>query len=303
MANYFEIKNLKCSYECKATQPKVVLQADELNIPKGEVVFIVGKSGCGKSTILETLGLMNNTILSADIFRIFPEEGKEIDVTKVWRQKNSVLSDIRKKYFSFIFQQTNLMQNFSIRENAIIPQLIKGGDKGYNDTLSQVGLEQILNENKQNVGELSGGQQQRLAFVRAFMPNFNIIFGDEPTGNLDPENADNLMKIVAAEIHKSAGKTAIIVSHSPELSVKYADRIIIIHKEEGVVKNENNVIARASARSNPLEQNNLDCFTSLAMTENSFGKIDSDGIYEKRNGKWFHKETEISSEKLLTLIQ
>ena len=270
MADYFEIKNLKCSYGCKTTSPKVVLQADELRIPKGEVVFIVGKSGCGKSTILETLGLMNNTILSAETFLIFPEAGKEMDVTKIWRQKNSVLSDIRKKYFSFIFQQTNLMQNFSIRENAVIPQLIKGGDKKYNDTLLQVGLEQFV-ENRQNVGELSGGQQQRLAFVRAFMPNFNIIFGDEPTGNLDPQNADNLMKIVADEIHNSADKTAIIVSHSPELSLKYADRIIKIHKKE-------------SSYGDP------------------FGKIDSESIYEKRNGKWVHNETAIPSEKLFSII-
>ncbi|MCL2651488.1 MAG: ABC transporter ATP-binding protein, partial [Candidatus Azobacteroides sp.] len=239
---------------------------------KGEVVFIVGQSGCGKSTILETLGLMNNTILSAEKFLIYPEEGKEIDVAKVWRQKNSVLSEIRRKYFSFIFQQTNLMHNFSIWENAVIPQLIKGGDKKYDDTLKQVGLQQILDENKQYVGELSGGQQQRLAFVRAFMPNFNIIFGDEPTGNLDPENADNLMKIVADEIHKSADKTAIIVSHSPELSEKYADRIIKIHEKE-------------------------------SRHGDTFGKIDHDGIYEKRNGKWFHNKTEISSEKLKTIIQ
>ena len=270
MSCYFEIKNLKCSYECKATHPKVVLNVDELIIPKGEVVFIIGKSGCGKSTILETLGLMNNTILSAEKFRMIPEEGKEFDVTQVWRQKNSVLSDIRKRYFSFIFQQTNLMQNFSIRENAVIPQLIKGGDKKYNDTLLQVGLEQFV-ENRQNVGELSGGQQQRLAFVRAFMPNFNIIFGDEPTGNLDPENADNLMKIVAGEIHKSAGKTAIIVSHSPELSEKYADRIIKIHKKES-------------------QQGDI------------FGKIDSESIFEKQNGKWFHNEKEISSDTLYNII-
>jgi len=267
MVNCFEIKNLKCSYECKATHPKVVLQADELCIPKGELVFIVGQSGCGKSTILETLGLMNNTILSAEKFTISPEVDSEIDVTKVWRQKNSVLSDIRKKYFSFIFQQTNLMQNFSIWENAVIPQLIKGGDKKYSDTLLQVGLEQILKENRQNIGELSGGQQQRLSFVRAFLPDFKILFGDEPTGNLDPENADNLMKIIAGEIHKSAGKTAIIVSHSHELSLKYADRIIKIHEKE-------------------------------SQHGDIFGKIDRNSIYEKRNGKWFHNGTEISHEKL-----
>ena len=272
MNNYFEIKNLQCSYECGATSPKVVLQADELSIPKGEVVFITGQSGCGKSTILEALGLMNNTILSADKFMIYPQEGIEIDITKVWQQKNRVLSDIRKKYFSFIFQQTNLMRNFSIWENAVIPQMIKGGDKNYKDTLMQVGLQQILDENKQNVGELSGGQQQRLAFVRAFMPHFNIIFGDEPTGNLDPKNSDNLMKIIADEIHNSADKTAIIVSHSPELSVKYADRIIKIQKEE-------------------------------AKHGDSFGKIDRNSIYEKRNGKWFFYQTEISSDELKNMIQ
>jgi len=271
-ANYFEINNLKCSYECKAANPRVVLQADELHIPKGEVVFIVGQSGCGKSTILETLGLMNNTILSAEKFTIFPEEGKDIDVTEVWSRKNNVLSDIRKKYFSFIFQQTNLMHNFSIWENAVIPQLIKGGDKKYEDTLKQVGLQQILDENKQNVGELSGGQQQRLAFVRAFMPNFNIIFGDEPTGNLDPVNADNLMKIVTNEIHSGKDKTAIIVSHSPELSVKYADRIIKIHKEE-------------------------------LQHGDTFGIIDRSSIYEKRNKEWFHNETLVPDNDLKTILQ
>jgi len=271
MINYFEIKNLKCSYDCRAASPKVVLQVDELVIPGGELVFIVGKSGCGKSTILETLGLMNNTILSADRFLLFPDSPSKIDFATVWRQKNSVLSDIRKNYFSFIFQQTNLMQNFSIRENAVIPQLIKGGDKKYGETLYQVGLGQVLEENKKIVGELSGGQQQRLAFVRAFMPHFNIIFGDEPTGNLDPENANNLMKIVADEIHKSANKTAIIVSHSPELSEKYADRIVKIHKKE-------------------------------SLLGDTLGKIDADSIFEKRNGVWFHNQTEISSEELYKII-
>jgi len=121
------------------------------------------------------------------------------------------------------------------------------------------------------VGELSGGQQQRLAFVRAFLPDFKILFGDEPTGNLDPENADNLMKIIADEIHHSADKTAIIVSHSPELSEKYADRIIKIHKKE-------------------------------SQRGDTFGVIDSESIYEKRNGKWFHNESEISSQRILTVI-
>jgi ABC-type lipoprotein export system ATPase subunit len=233
MQNYFEIKNLHCSYDKK----RVVLEIEKLEIPRGKIVFIVGPSGCGKSTILETLGLMNNTIIAgncgadsqASTFVFKPTETESIDCMEIWKQSNDKLSDIRRNYFSFIFQQTNLMKNFSIFQNSIIPQLLKGGNKIYEEVVKQVGLEQILEENKENVGELSGGQQQRLSFVRAILPNFQIIFGDEPTGNLDPENADNLMKIIADEI-KDTEKTAIIVSHTPQLYEKYADIIITIHK-------------------------------------------------------------------------
>jgi ABC-type lipoprotein export system ATPase subunit len=306
MSNYFEIKNLKCSYNGGS---KIVLEIDRLEIPRGKVVFIVGQSGCGKSTILETLGLMNNTLApdANTIFRFTPSTlgGEAVDCTQIWNEGNKKLSEIRRNYFSFIFQDTNLMRNFSIWENAVIPQMIKGGNKRYEDALREVKLDQILNENKQHVGELSGGQKQRLAFVRAFLPNFNILFGDEPTGNLDPDNADKLMQIVYEEIHnnsreiagqtrndaqqriagqarddgdQAAGgevnevKTAIIVSHSPELSVKYADVIIKIHK-----------------RGNDYGD--------------TFGKIDADSIYEKRDGQWFHHGQIISNDNLKTIMQ
>ena len=231
--NYFEIENLKCSYN----QQDVVLEIEHLEIPRGKVVFIVGESGCGKSTILETLGLMNNTIYQPDTVSKFifkPDEHHIIDCRHVWKSSNKVLSDIRKRYFSFIFQQTNLMRNFTIEQNACLPQLIKEkktSRKSYEELLKSVGLEQIIQEHKNNIGELSGGQQQRLAFGRAFMPEFQILFGDEPTGNLDPHNADKLMQLTAAEIHKSQTKTAIIVSHTPDLYNKYADIIIEIHKK------------------------------------------------------------------------
>jgi len=256
--NYFEIENLKCSYDKK----RVVLEIEKLEIPKGKVVFIVGQSGCGKSTVLETLGLMNNTIVgnsshcgldsqSPSKFVFYPNETESINCIEIWEQPNDQLSEIRKKHFSFIFQQTNLMKNFSILQNSIIPQLIKGGNKRYEDVLKQVGLEQILSENKNNVSELSGGQQQRLTFVRAILPNYQIIFGDEPTGNLDPENADNMMKIVADEIHNSNGvKTAVIVSHTPELYNHYADIIITIHKKERENGDIYGVIDRESVKIN-----------------------------------------------------
>lgn len=231
--NYFEIENLKCSYN----QKDIVLEIEHLDIPRGCVAFIVGESGCGKSTILETLGLMNNTLYQPDTITKFlfkPDESHDIDCRYIWKSSNKVLSNIRKQYFSFIFQQTNLMRNFTIKQNACLPQLIKehqSDKKNYEELLETVGLEQIIQERKTKVGELSGGQQQRLAFVRAFMPEFQILFGDEPTGNLDPHNADKLMRLTADEIHKSQTKTAIIVSHTPELYNKYADIIIEIHKK------------------------------------------------------------------------
>jgi putative ABC transport system ATP-binding protein len=283
MNNYFEIENLKCSYN---DGTKIVLEIDKLEIPRGKVMFIVGQSGCGKSTILETLGLMNDTLVceSNTKFVFRPDNTSEMDCIRIWNEKNKVLSKIRKDNFSFIFQNTNLMENFSIRENSEISQQIKGGSKKYADVIREVELNQILEEKKENVKELSGGQKQRLAFVRAFLPNFNILFGDEPTGNLDPENADKLIKIIVDEIHNNgiAGqvrndsaieKTAIIVSHSPELSTKYADIIVKIHGKK------------------------------RDSIEETYGKIDADSIYEKKDGKWFFNNTEITDKKLQATIK
>lgn len=274
--NCFEIENLKCSYENGAQNPKVVLEIKQLNIPQSKVVFIVGQSGCGKSTILETLGLMNNTIVVSERTKLTfrPSDNNEVDFCKIWNNKNKVLSEVRRNYFSFIFQQTNLMKNFSVEENSMLPKLIKGGTKKYDDTLRNVGLEQILIENKTKPVELSGGQQQRLAFVRAILPNFKVLFGDEPTGNLDPDNAEKLIKIIDDEIHADSSKTAIIVSHSIELAEKYADVIIKIHKRVRVVENNN------------------------IRFEEVYGEINHESVFEKNNDEWYFQGEFISANEL-----
>jgi ABC-type lipoprotein export system ATPase subunit len=280
--NCFEIENLDCSYENGKQNPKIVLEIKQLSISKGKVVFIVGQSGCGKSTILETLGLMNNTIVASGKtkFTFNPSEKDEVDFCKVWQHKNKFISEIRRNYFSFIFQQTNLMKNFSIEENSLLPKLIKGGSKKYEDTLRNIGLEQILIENKTKPGELSGGQQQRLAFVRAILPDFKILFGDEPTGNLDPDNAENLIKIIDDEIHADSTKTAIIVSHSIELAEKYADVIIKIHKRVRVVD----------------EQKQMNCESNIS--EEIYGEIDPESVFEKNEDKWLFMGKSISTNEL-----
>lgn len=248
MTNYFEIKNLKCSYNRKDKEPKVVLQIEELTIPKGEIVFIVGQSGCGKSTILETLGLMNNTILkdSDTIFNFHPAGDLNFDYLTIWEKPDKLLSKIRLDYFNFIFQQTNLMRNFNIYENIAVTKMLQGATEKdcmriTNDILHDIGLGEFVIMNNgawdkkskvfDKAHEASGGQQQRIAFARAMVADFKILFCDEPTGNLDPQTASKLMNYLHNEVKKKEDSTAIIVSHDLKLATKYGDKIVKIFKQ------------------------------------------------------------------------
>lgn len=241
MENVFEISNLRCSYDkhFREGESKVVLEIDHLQIPRGKKIFIVGESGIGKSTILETLGMMNNTIVPDENvdFSFIDYSGKEperINLSALWHGKSEEkLSDFRLKNFSFIFQSTNLMRNFTAYENIAFTRMLQGYSKiqCYQRThkvLEDLGLDHI-DENRMAI-ELSGGQQQRLAFARAILPDFTILFGDEPTGNLDSENAVRVMQILSNKLDELPGSSAIIVSHDMHLAVTFADQIVKIKK-------------------------------------------------------------------------
>jgi len=120
----YEVRNIHCQYR-SSTRP--VLQLDELNIYRGQVYFIVGASGVGKSTILETLGLMNNTIVCSNnsVMTFHGQTGTE-DLTSIWSKKEQDQANFRKKYLSFIFQSTNLFLNLTAYENASISQVLHG---------------------------------------------------------------------------------------------------------------------------------------------------------------------------------
>ncbi len=239
MKNLFEIKNLRCSYDkqYKEGTSKVVLEIDELKIPRGKKVFIVGESGIGKSTILETLGMMNNTIVpDKDVeFRFYMNEDKSIDLKTLWgKGQDKQLSKFRLEHYSFIFQSTNLMRNFTAYENIAFTRMLQGYNKEESfrrtkQILTELGLEHISEERMAQ--ELSGGQQQRLAFARAVIPDFTVLFGDEPTGNLDGENAVRVMEILSNELDSQNAASAIIVSHDMPLAIRFADVIIKIRKE------------------------------------------------------------------------
>lgn len=238
MSKLFEIENLRCSYDKNFREgiSKVVLEINHLAIPRGKKIFMVGESGIGKSTILETIGLMNKTFVtsSESKFLFFDEDGKQIDLAEMWKSGGDrQLSSFRLKHYSFIFQSTNLMRNFTAFENISFTRMLQGYSKYscFNRTrkvLADLGLEHV--DEKRMAQELSGGQQQRLAFARAILPDFTVLFGDEPTGNLDPENATRVMQILSGKLDELGGASAIIVTHDMHLAVSFADIIIKIRK-------------------------------------------------------------------------
>lgn len=237
MSRLFEIEKLRCSYDkhYEEGKSKVVLEIERLNIERGNKVFIVGESGIGKSTILETLGMMNNTIVpDADAKFVFSDGVEETDLKKLWDNGDEELSKFRLKHFSFIFQSTNLMRNFTAYENIALTRMLQGYSQAEaferaTEVLDELGLQHI-DENRMTQ-ELSGGQQQRLAFARAILPDFTILFGDEPTGNLDSDNAVKAMEILTNRLSRLEGGSAIIVSHDMHLAVTFADVIVKIRKE------------------------------------------------------------------------
>lgn len=226
----FSIKNLKCEY----VSGKTVLSIDELNINRGSLVFVLGLSGVGKSTFVETLGLMNKTIANnSDTEISFLGKGESIQLEDFWDKKDEEISAFRREHFSFIFQNTNLMSNFSAGENMSISRLINGASmedvkEEVFSIMKDLDLDPEIYYKK--VTELSGGQRQRIAFVRAVIAEFSILFGDEPTGNLDETTAFKLMSVLKSYLGEN--KTGIIVSHDIDLAIQFADSIIVLSRIE-----------------------------------------------------------------------
>ncbi len=234
------LNNLYLGY----SQDKPVLHVEKVEIPRGKLVFLLGPSGIGKSTLLEFLGLMTDSCLnkSEGNYELRSEQGEALDLLGVWDRSDQEISAIRKEHLSFVFQSTNLMPNFSIGENMCFNLLMEGmtpdeAKEKVLDTMREVDLPEALFDKK--VVEASGGQKQRIAFVRAFSTRFSVLFGDEPTGNLDEGNAIRLFEILKNKI-KTSQKTAVVVSHDARLAQRFGD--IIIEMQPGENGNPNSVL-------------------------------------------------------------
>jgi ABC-type lipoprotein export system ATPase subunit len=223
----FVADHIRCAYR----NEQLVLTLDHLHVGYGDLLFVLGRSGIGKSTFLELAGLMNlpkheasgKLYLGGDM----QFEGNILDL---WNQNNEIISKFRNRRFSFIFQETNLLDSFSAGENMCLPAMIQGmpadiAQGKVMEMMQELGLPPELFDMHPN--HLSGGQKQRMAFIRALLPDFLVLFGDEPTGNLDTITADQLMTMLS-RVLKVNQRAAILVSHDLRLASRFADKIAVI---------------------------------------------------------------------------
>lgn len=213
-----EINNLKKTFLEEDASPTYVLRGINLTINKGEFVAIVGPSGSGKSTLLQILGLLDRPTSGTYTF-----QGKPVDSFSDDEQ-----AGLRNRALGFIFQSFNLLPRVSVLENVKLPLAYssispKKWDEQARKQVRAVGLEHRMNYEP---AQLSGGERQRVAIARALVVDPEIIFADEPTGNLDSASGKNVINILR-KLHEDEGHTVVLITHDKSIA-HAADRIISI---------------------------------------------------------------------------
>lgn len=195
-----------------------VLKGVSLQVMQGEFVSIMGPSGSGKSTLLYILGGLDA-----------PTGGfVYLNGTDISRFSDEKMSRIRRQKIGFVFQFYNLIPNLNVEENIMLPLLLDGKRmRDYKKQLNHI-LEvvDLSDRRKHTPRELSGGQQQRVAIARALIGSPEILFADEPTGNLDSKTGAEIMNLLR-DINRECGQTIIMVTHSPE-AAKSSSRVITV---------------------------------------------------------------------------
>ena len=191
-----------------------VLKGVDLNIEKGEFVSIVGASGAGKTTLLQLLGTLDNMQAGSLIIN-----NKEVN-----KLNQKELAKFRNKEIGFVFQFHNLLNEFTALENIFLPAYINGTNK---KKAEQKGMELLellglKDRSEHKPDELSGGEQQRVAVARALINSPSILLADEPSGNLDSKNADELHQLFL-KLNKEQGQTIVVITHNDVLA-DLADR-------------------------------------------------------------------------------
>ena len=226
-----DLRELKKEYIEEET-PTLALRGVSFSIAKGEFVSIMGPSGSGKSTLLHILSFLDRPTGGTYTF-----DGRSID------DMNDIeLAHVRNKDMGFVFQSFNLLSRLTVYDNVEIPLLysevpVADRPKLIENAVRSVGLEEKMHT---EAGRLSGGQKQRVAIARALVTEPNVIFADEPTGNLDSQSGLQVMEILKS-LHEK-GRTIILVTHETQ-TAEFADRIIrlkdgILESDKAITKHE-----------------------------------------------------------------
>lgn len=206
-----------------------VLKDLEFQVEKGSTIAIVGASGIGKSTLLHIIGTLDK-----------PDSGQlYYNGKNIFELSDESLAEFRNEKMGFVFQFHHLLPEFSAIENVAMPLLIKGIDKDKADNeaetiLTRVGLKKRL---MNRPGELSGGEQQRVAIARALVRQPGVLLADEPTGNLDKKNGEQIHELLK-ELNVELGMTTLVVTHNMALAACMGKMVTLV---EGQIQNSYHV--------------------------------------------------------------
>ncbi len=216
-----EVRNVRKEYPM-GDEVVVALKRINLTVMRGEICCIFGQSGSGKSTLLNQLAGMEK-----------PTRGEvRIGGVPVSRLSENELASFRQRHVGFVFQSYNLMQNMTATENVAMPLMFRGVPKAEREKAARAMLARVGLPNRLDhfPNQMSGGQQQRVGIARAFITRPDVVFADEPTGNLDSRTTVEVMEMIC-RFARTYHQTIILVSHDPEMAA-YADRIVTLRDGE-----------------------------------------------------------------------
>lgn len=226
LGNIVEVEDVERSYCTMGTQGEKmtypVLKGISFKVKAGEFLGIMGTSGCGKTTLLRTLGMLDLPDKGAVLY-------KGISTRKIYGDN---LAKIRRTELAFVFQDFYLMDSLSVKENIMLPLILNEdnplkGEKDVRRVANLFGIGALLDKKPY---ELSGGEKQRTAICRAMVANPELILADEPTGNLDSNSSMQVVKALAY-INRKLGKTIVLVTHDPKVA-SYCHKIIFLKDGE-----------------------------------------------------------------------
>jgi putative ABC transport system ATP-binding protein len=216
-----EVKNVRKEYPV-GDEVVVALKRINLTVMRGEICCIFGQSGSGKSTLLNQLAGMEK-----------PTRGEVcIGGVPVSRLSENELAAFRQQHIGFVFQSYNLLPNLTATENVALPLMFRGVPKAERERAARAMLARVGLPNRLEhfPSQMSGGQQQRVGIARALITKPEVVFADEPTGNLDTHTTGEVMEMICG-FARSYHQTIILVSHDAEMA-SYADRIVTLRDGE-----------------------------------------------------------------------